>query len=160
MSDESKKRTRGMRGAGLLLAMLGAGAALGYGLGPARMAFGPPLVMLALGGMTLALAALAFYRTLDPLVRGDQGPREDAPQAPGRRRELERDKQAVLKAIREIDLDFQMRKISEADHREMTQRYRARAMRIIRELDAGDDYRQLIEQELKSRLSAGEEAGK
>jgi hypothetical protein len=69
-------------------------------------------------------------------------------------RELERDKQAVLKAIREIELDYQMRKIAEPDYRDMLQRYRTRAMRIIRELDAGDNYRALIEEELKTRLSA------
>jgi hypothetical protein len=69
-------------------------------------------------------------------------------------RELERDKQAVLKAIREIELDYQMRKVAEPDYKEMLQRYRTRAMRIIRELDAGDNYRVLIEEELKTRLSA------
>ncbi len=36
----------------------------------------------------------------------------------------------------------------------MTQRYRARAMRLIGELEAGDDYRALIEHELKHRMIA------
>lgn len=143
----------------LALIALGAGLGLAYGLGPGKLTMGPPLVMLALGGATLAIAALALYRTLDPLVRPEVQ-RAEAAEAPARRRELERDKQAVLKAIREIDLDFHMRKISEKDHRDLTARYRARALRIIRELDAGDDYRTLIEQELKSRLAATEEAKK
>ena len=136
-----------------LLAALGAAAGLSYGvLGP-RLSFGPPLVVLGLGGMTLMLCALALYRVLDPLLR--TGPdRVEAPQAPARMRELERDKQAVLKAIREIELDYQMRKVAEPDYKEMLQRYRTRAMRIIRELDAGDNYRVLIEEELKTRLSA------
>ena len=67
-------------------------------------------------------------------------------------RELEREKQLVLKAIKEIEFDYQMRKISERDYREMVERYRNRAMRLISELDAGGDYRGLIEKELKLRL--------
>jgi hypothetical protein len=136
-----------------LLAAVGAAAGLAYGTLAAKLTFGPPLVVLGLGGMTLVLCALALYRVLDPLLR--TGPdRLEAPQAPARMRELERDKQAVLKAIREIELDYQMRKIAEPDYKEMLQRYRTRAMRIIRELDAGDNYRVLIEEELKTRLSA------
>jgi hypothetical protein len=136
-----------------LVAAAGAAAGLAYGIGVARLSFGPPLVVLGLGGMTLVLCGLALYRVVDPLLR--TGPdRVEAPQAPARLRELERDKQAVLKAIREIELDYQMRKIAEPDYKEMLQRYRTRAMRIIRELDAGDNYRALIEEELKTRLSA------
>jgi hypothetical protein len=129
--------------------------ALGYGVAVARMSFGPPLVVLALGGMTLVLTALALYRTLDPLLRPEGEPGSTAArQAPARLRELEREKQMVLKAIREIEHDYQMRKIAESDYKEMVQRYRVRAMRIIRELDAGENYRVLIEQELKTRMEA------
>jgi hypothetical protein len=136
-----------------LLAVVGATAGLCYGAFAVRLAFGPPLVMMGLGGITVVLCGLAFYRVVAPLLR--TGPdRVEVPQAPARLRELERDKQAVLKAIREIELDYQMRKIAEPDYREMLQRYRTRAMRIIRELDAGDNYRALIEEELKTRLSA------
>ena len=67
-------------------------------------------------------------------------------------RELEREKQLVLKAIKEIEFDYQMRKIGEREYREMVERYRQRAMRLISELDAGGDYRGLIEKELKLRL--------
>ena len=136
-----------------LLAAAGAAAGMAYGVVGAKLLFGPPLVMLGLGGMTLVLAALALYRVVDPLFRtGDRV--VVSAQAPIRLRELERDKQIVLKAIREVELDYQMRKIAESDYREMLQRYRTRAMRIIRELDAGDNYRALIEEELKTRLSA------
>jgi hypothetical protein len=136
-----------------VIALAGAAAGIAYGTLAARLAFGPPLVMLGLGGMTLVLCAFALFRMVDPLLRTDADPAE-LPQAPARTRELERDKQAVLKAIREIELDYQMRKIAEPDYREMLQRYRTRAMRIIRELDAGDNYRVLIEEELKTRLAA------
>lgn len=141
------------------LPLAGFAVAILYGVLIAGMRFGSPLVVLGLGGMTLVLTALALFRTLDPLVRADGEERSLAPQAPARLRELEREKQLVLKAIREIELDYQMRKIAENDYKEMVQRYRARAMRIIRELDVGENYKALIEQELKTRLEAVAKAG-
>jgi hypothetical protein len=133
--------------------VLGAAGALvgaGYAILVERMRFGPPLVMLALGGMTLALAGAALLRVIDPLTGG--APSAAAPRVGRRSRELEREKQLVLKAIKEIELDFQMRKVAERDYREMVERYRARAMRLISEIEAGDDYRALIERELALRL--------
>jgi hypothetical protein len=148
----------GRRMSGALIAAGGAAAALIFGATVIRLPWGPPLVVMGLGGMTLVLAGFALYKVIDPLLReGVELPM--APQAPARRRELERDKQAVLKAIREIELDYQMRKIAEPDYRELVQRYRTRAMRIIRELDAGDDYRTIIEEELKTRLAAAATVG-
>jgi hypothetical protein len=136
----------------LLVGLGGALIALGYGLGVEKMRLGPPLVMVALGGMTLAFAARAMMRMLDPLTRTAPGPGVAAEQQPRHARELEREKQLVLKAIKEVELDFQMRKVGEHDYREMVERYRARALRLMRELEAGDDFRALIERELKMRL--------
>src|SRR5262249_21618836 len=89
----------------------GAAVALVYCLVVERMRFGPPLVMLVLGGMTLAFAAAALFRVIDPLARAESGDAA-APvgQSRGFMRELEREKQLVLKAIKEIELDYQMRK--------------------------------------------------
>jgi hypothetical protein len=148
----------GRRFTGTLLAVAGAATALGFGAAVVKLPFGPPLVVMGLGGMTLVLVGLAFYKVLDPLLR-DAVEAPVAPQAPVRRRELERDKQMVLKAIREIEHDYNMRKIAESDYRDLVQRYRTRAMRILRELDAGDDYRTLIEDELKTRLATAPVAG-
>jgi len=131
---------------------IGAAVVLIYGLAIERMRLGPPLVMLALGGMTLAFTAGALWRIIDPLTRADGPVAAAGGESRGSARELEREKQLVLKAIKEIELDYQMRKISERDYREMVERYRNRAMRLISELDAGGDYRGLIEKELKLRL--------
>lgn len=136
-----------------VLAALGGGAALTFGVTAAKLTFSAPLVVLTLGGIVLVLCGAALHRMLEPLLR-PEGATPAVAQVPVRVRDLEREKQAVLKAIREIELDFQMRKISESDYREMTQRYRTRAMRLIREIDAGDNYAALIEAELKSRLAA------
>lgn len=135
-----------------LLALAGAAGAALYALLAEKMRFGPPLVMFALGGMTLALAGAALVRMIDPLT-GDGGSGTTGGARGGRRkRELEREKQLVLKAIKEIELDYQMRKIAERDYREMVERYRTRAMRLMTEIEAGDDFRSLIEKELAMRL--------
>ena len=157
-SGGSAPARRRARVPGWVLAAIGVALAMAYGVGFERMRFGPPLVMLGLGGMTLVLAGLALWRVIDPLTRPEQPPAALPAQAPQRLRELEREKQIVLKAIKEIELDYQMRKIAEADYRDMIGRYRARAMRLISELEAGDNYRQLIERELKDRLHALAEA--
>jgi len=148
--------TRGQTARRVPLWALGlAGALVAGGIAAAveKMRFGPPLVMIALGGLTLVLSAVALWRVIDPLS-GSEGPAAAAARAPRRMRELEREKQLVLKAIKEIELDYQMRKIAEGDYREMIERYRARAMRLISEIEAGDNYRELIERELKDRLAA------
>ena len=133
--------------------LAGMAAAAAYAAIFERLRFGPPLVMLALGGMTLAFAAGALWRMVDPLARVNFVAGGVAAGGGTRwTRELEREKQLVLKAIKEIEFDFQMRKIAEPDYRDMVERYRARAMRLISELDAGSDYRALIERELKMRL--------
>jgi ribosomal protein L40E len=141
------------------IALGGAGFALLYGIFGAGLGAGAPLLMMTVGGLSLALCGLALFRVLDPLVRpAAAAQRQERATESTRLRELEREKQLVLKAIREIEHDYQMRKISEADHKELTERYRARALRLINQIDAGDDFRTLIEQELKTRLVAMEAA--
>jgi hypothetical protein len=137
----------------ILPALGGAGLAIAYATVADKMRFGPPLVMIGLGGLTLVLAGVALWRMVDPLSRTEPlAP--TAPRAPSRLRELEREKQLVLKAIKEIEFDYQMRKIAEPDYKEMIERYRGRAMRLIGELEAGDTFRPLIERELRDRLAA------
>ena len=90
-------------------------------------------------------------RVIDPLA-GNSLAAVSTVRGGRRPRELEREKQLVLKAIKEIELDYQMRKIAERDYREMIERYRTRAMRLMGEIEAGDDFRVLIERELAMRL--------
>jgi hypothetical protein len=140
-----------------MLGLGGAAVAAGYALFVEKMHFGPPLVMFILGGMTLALTGAALMRMIDPLA--GNSPAAGVAARGGRRlREIEREKQLVLKAIKEVELDYQMRKIAERDYREMVERYRTRAMRLMSEIEAGDDFRALIERELTMRLKL--DAGK
>ncbi len=134
-----------------ILGLSGVAVAVLYALLVERMHFGPPLVMFALGGMTLALSGAALVRMIDPLTGAAAGGPAVA-RGGRRKRELDREKQLVLKAIKEVELDYQMRKVAERDYREMVERYRTRAMRLMSELEAGDDFRALIEKELAMRL--------
>jgi len=136
------------------MAVVGAALAALFGLVVERLRFGPPFVMLCLGGATLGWASVALWRVLAPLFEEEAVDQRARREAPHHRRELEREKQLVLKAIKEVELDFQMKKIAAEDYKDMSERYRARAMRLLAELDAGDDVRGLIERELKLRLAA------
>jgi hypothetical protein len=96
------------------------------------------------------------YRVAQALVKEPE--KEEIARATGRRKkELEREKQALLKALKELEFDHEMGKISDADYQEIGGNYRARAVRVLRQLDAagGDvDYRSLVERDLKARSSA------
>jgi hypothetical protein len=142
----------------LVLGLGGAAFAVVYGMSVMHMRFGPPLVMMGLGGLTLVLSGIALWRMLDPLSRAEQAIQTATPRSSGRLKELEREKQLVLKAIKEVEVDYQMRKIAEPDYKDMVERYRARALRLIGELEAGDNFRPLIERELRDRLALAETA--
>ena len=71
---------------------------------------------------------------------------------------LEQDKALALRTIKELEFDRAMGKISDDDFREMSLRLRARATRLMKQLDAGGSYRNQIEQDLAKRL--GESAEK
>jgi hypothetical protein len=65
---------------------------------------------------------------------------------------LEREKSLVLRSIKELEFDRAMKKVSEKDFAEMGGRLRARATRLMRQLDAGAGYREQIEKEIARRL--------
>ena len=55
----------------------------------------------------------------------------------------------MLKALKELEFDHQMRKVSDADFAEIGGVYRARAIRVMRQLDDRQvDYARLVEEEL------------
>ena len=96
------------------------------------------------------IVGLAVLRTVRPLVFGD----EDRTQMVGQRTRvaLEREKLLVLRSIKELEFDKAMGKLSEGDFQEMSGRLRARATRLIRQLDAGGGYRAQVEQDLAKRI--------
>ncbi len=113
------------------------------------------VVFVCLTVLAAGVVGYAVYRALWPLVHPDA---VDSPEMVGGRTRaaLEREKTLVLRAIKELEFDRAMGKVSEADCEEMTARLRSRAIRVIRQLDAGGAaYRELIEKELAARLAAG-----
>jgi hypothetical protein len=100
-----------------------------------------------------ALVGMAMLRTVRPLVSAH----EDRTIVVGQRTRvaLEREKTLTLRTIKELEFDRAMGKVSDEDFREMTLKLRARATRLLKQLDAGVGYRTLIERDLAKRLGDG-----
>jgi hypothetical protein len=114
------------------------------------------VILLSVMIFTTALVGMAVLRTVRPLVTTQE---DRTPMVGERTRAaLEREKMLALRALKELEFDRSMRKISEDDYREMSARLRARATRIIRQLDAGAGYRTRIEADLARRLGESADA--
>jgi ribosomal protein L40E len=71
-----------------------------------------------------------------------------------RRKELEREKASLLKALKELDFDHQMGKVSDKDFADIGATYRGRAIRVMRQLDdAGRDYESMIAADVGKKLA-------
>ena len=111
------------------------------------------VIVLSLTIFAAAAVGVTALRTFVPLARPSEA---EPPQVLGGRTRaaLERDKALVLRAIKELEFDRSMGKVSEKDFAEMSGRLRARAGRLIRQLDAGNTYRADIEKEIEKRLGS------
>ena len=135
-----------------VLAALGCATAVTFiarGRGPAA------IILLSVLMATAAFVGFAALRMLRPLV----SPEDDRTVMIGQRTRaaLEQEKVTTLRSIKELGFDRAMGKVSEEDFREMSGRLRARAARLMRQLDAGTGYRTRIEDALAKRL--GEAGG-
>jgi ribosomal protein L40E len=116
------------------------------------------LVLLSFTIGAAGLAAGALYRALAPLVANDVTVFSE-PLTDRLRATLEREKALVLRAIKELEFDRAMGKLSSRDFEEMSGKLRARAITLIQQLDEGGaGYREMIERELSARL-AGSRSG-
>ena len=111
------------------------------------------LVLLVAAVASGAYVGYAVYGTLLPLLTSR--PMHRAEMIGGRTRAaLDREKTLLLRSLKELEFDRAMRKVSDADFQEMSTRLRARAKRLLQQLDAeGIGYRDRIEQELAARLA-------
>ena len=107
--------------------------------------------------LTLAIGAAGFvglmvYRAIRPLTQS--GFEQTAVMVGSRSRAaVEREKTLVLRSIKELEFDRAMGKVSEADFEEMGRRLRARAIRLMKQLDVeAVDFLAVIERELEERL--------
>ena len=110
-------------------------------------------IFLALGWVSIVAfyffavqAARALFRGEDVLAFGSHSDLQ--------RGDLEREKKALLKAIKEVEFDKAMKKIDDADADAQIAVYRNRAMEVIRDLEvaAPKKYVDEVEAELKKRL--------
>ena len=118
----------------------------------ARPAAPENLILISLTIGAAGVAAVAFYRTIAPLVapRTEEG-RE--PLGARLRADLEREKALTLRSIKELEFDRAMGKLSDTDFDQMSGRLRARAIGIMKQLEDGASvYRRQIEKELAERL--------
>ena len=115
----------------LLVAAIGAGAGVGYGL----------------------------YGVLWPLATRDFKDRTQL--VAGRARAaLEREKTLLLRSIKELEFDRAMGKVSDGDFQEMGGRLRARAISLMKQLDVNlAGHRDLIERELAKLLDVERSLG-
>ena len=102
-------------------------------------------VFLGISAFTLAQVVGLLLQSARALVT--EPPAVETAQVTNRRKkELEREKAALLKALKELEFDHEMGKVSDGDFREIGGQYRARAMRVLRQLDEqGADYKSLVE---------------
>jgi hypothetical protein len=109
------------------------------------------LIFACLGIFGAALVAMGVLHALRPLVTGEV--RQPEMIGSYTRASIEREKNLVLRSIKELEFDHAMGKIGEADYEEMVARLRTRAVRLLQQLDnTGSGYRELIERELAKRL--------
>jgi hypothetical protein len=133
-----------------------------------RWHFTAPVFFLWAGWASILLSARFLVRTAVTAAEDTGDADEESFWKPaGRREELLIEKRSLLKAIKEIEFDHEMGKMSEADAAELTRFYRHRAIEIIKTLEAENDgagavsVREQIEREVKARLAvSGAGAGK
>ena len=110
------------------------------------------IIVLSLTVVSASFVALGAYRSLAPLVTPEGA--EPPPMLVGRTRAaLEREKTLTLRAIKDLEFDYAMKKIAKSDFDEVSARLRARAIGLMRQLDSDGGYRDAIEREVQARLS-------
>lgn len=110
------------------------------------------VVLLVLSVAAGSYVGFGIYRAVLPLVSRKVPTRIET--VGGRTRAaLDREKTLVLRAIKELEFDHAMGKVSEDDFAAMGGKLRSRARELLRQLDVdGMTYRDLIERELLERL--------
>ena len=112
------------------------------------------LIFVCLAIFAAALVGLAALHALRPLATGET--REPEMVGGHTRAAIEREKNMVLRSIKELEFDRAMGKVDEAGLRRNGARLRSRAVRLMQQLDnTSSGYRELIERELASAARQG-----
>ncbi len=110
------------------------------------------LVLLVASIGSASYVGFTVYRALWPLAAADF--QERAQIIGGRTRAaMDREKTHVLRAIKELEFDHAMGKVSDTDFQQMKRRLRTQALGLMKQLDADmPDYHDQIAKELAARL--------
>ena len=104
---------------------------------PLGLLRGAPAVVLWLAFVALASAVLFFWETLrvvfDPNAPGDEAAIGDEEGLPV---ELEARKRAALRALRDLEFERAIHRLSDEDYKALEQKYRAEARAAMRAIDA------------------------
>jgi hypothetical protein len=115
------------------------------------------IIILSLTVVSVSFVGLGAYRILLPLVSPEVRPPSTI--AGRTRAAMEREKTLVLRSIKELEFDYAMGKVAKADFDEMHARLRARAVGLMKQLDAGGGYKEQIAKEIEDRLRRSEGNG-
>jgi len=114
--------------------------------------YGVQLVVLSLAGGALILVILLVWNSVQALAGESELTFEEA-YSMGARSAEEEQKRAVLRALKDLEYERSVGKISEEDYQEYAARYRAEAKRLIRSMDESlAEARRRVEQDLAKRL--------
>jgi len=115
--------------------------------------FGVQLVVLTLAAAALLLVIWLLWSSVQALAGETELTFEEAFSL-GTRSAEEEQKRAVLRALKDLEYERSVGKISEDDYHEYSARYRAEAKRLIQTLDENlAEGRKQVEHELQRRLS-------
>jgi hypothetical protein len=117
---------------------------------------GVPVLVLAIGWLAILLGGRFLWRSADAAAREGEVGGDERFEGRSPREELEAEKRAVLKAIKEVEFDRDMGKMSESDAAEIVRFYRVRAIAILKELEDPEgrplSAEEQVERELRARL--------
>jgi hypothetical protein len=120
--------------------------------------YGVQLVVLTFAGGALLLVIALLWSSVQALAGESELSFEEA-FSMGARSAEEEQKRAVLRALKDLDYERSVGKISEDDYHEYSARYRAEAKRLIRDLDENlAEARKQVERELERRVGKLEPA--
>lgn len=137
-----------------LVGILGSLAIFSGVIGGGRLT-GPGIALSLSVGALLWVGRLLFESARSLVSVSTAAEKSEAVAASGRRKkELEREYYILKRAIKELELDHAMGKVSAEDYGEIRVRYRERAVRVLRQLDQGESYRAQIEADLAARRTA------
>lgn len=115
--------------------------------------YGVQLVVLTLAAGVLLLVIMLFWDSVQALAGESELSFEEA-FSMGARSAEEEQKRAVLRALKDLEYERSVGKISQEDYQEYSARYRAEAKRLIRDVDENLALaRKQVERELERRVA-------